>query len=111
FGKLQTLNNGLATEAPSSLSVYAYASPLPSSTQVNAGLTIAFPVSSVVDVEYAGQHGFNIVEGINLNAVDYGNAYLPQFQDTTLTPTTPGATSVSTDLMRAFRGYSAITQN
>src|SRR6185295_5530751 len=32
-------------------------------------------------------------------------------QDPTLTPTTPGATAVSTDLMRAFRGYSAITQN
>jgi hypothetical protein len=65
----------------------------------------------VVDVEYAGQHGFNIVEGINLNAVDYGIAYLPQYQDTSLAPTTPGATSVSTDLMRAFRGYSSITQN
>ena len=48
---------------------------------------------------------------INLNDVDFGTAFLPQNQDPTLTPTTPGATSLSTDQMRAFRGYSAITQN
>jgi hypothetical protein len=111
FGQLQTLGNGLATEAPSSLSVYEYDSPLPASTQWNAGVQIALPWSSVADIEYAGQHGFNIVEGINLNAVDFGSAYLSQYQDTTLTPTTPGATAVSTDLMRSFRGYSSITQN
>ncbi len=112
FGQLQTLNAaGLATEAPSSLSVYEYDSPLPSSAQWNAGVQIALPWSSVVDVEYVGQHGYNIVEGINLNAVDFGTAYLPASQDPTLAPTTPGATSISTDQMRAFRGYSAITQN
>jgi hypothetical protein len=112
FGQLQTLGaGGLATEAPSSLSVYEYDSPLPSSTQWNGGIQIALPWSSVVDIEYAGQHAFNIVEGINLNAVDFGTAFLPQYQDRTLTPTTPGATSLSTDLMRAFSGYSGITQN
>lgn len=110
FGQLQTLG-GLATEAPSSLSVYEYDSPLPSSTQWNAGVQIALPWASVLDVEYVGQHAYNIVEGINLNAVDFGTAYLPEYQDRTLTPTTPGATSLSTDQMRAFRGYSAITQN
>ena len=110
FGQLQTLG-GLATEAPSSLSVYEYDSPLPSSTQWNGGVQIALPWSSVVDIEYTGQHGFNVVEGINLNGVDFGSAYLPQYQDRTLTPTTPGATAVSTDLMRAFQGYAGITQN
>src|SRR5205814_3041213 len=65
----------------------------------------------VLDVEYVGQHGYDVVEGINLNAVDYGSAFQPQYQDPTLAPTTPGATALSTDLMRAFRGYSAITQN
>src|SRR5678816_3324085 len=94
---------GLATEAPSSLSVYEYDSPLPSSTQWNAGAQMALPWGTVLDVEYVGQHGFNIVEGINLNGVDFGTAYLQQFQDTTLAPTTPGATSVATDLMRAYK--------
>ena len=39
FGQLQTLGTGgLATEAPSSLSVYEYDSPLPSSAQWNGGV-------------------------------------------------------------------------
>jgi hypothetical protein len=112
YGQLQTLGSGgLATEAPSSLSVYEYDSPLPSSAQWNGGVQMVLPWSTVLDVEYVGQHGYNIVEGINLNAVDFGTAYLPQYQDPTIAPTTPGATSVSTDLMRAFTGYSSITQN
>ena len=48
---------------------------------------------------------------VNLNAVDFGAAFLPQNQDPTLAPSaTPGATAVATDLMRAVRGYSTITQ-
>jgi len=112
FGQLQTLGQGgLSTEAPSSLNVYEYDSPLPSSTQWNAGVQVALPWNTVVDVSYIGQHGFNIVESINLNAVDFGSAYLPQNQDPTLAPTTPGATAIASDQMRAFRGYSGITQN
>ena len=112
FGQLQTLGTGgLATEAPSSLSVYEYDSPLPASWQWNAGTQIALPWSTVVDVSYVGQHGFNIVEGINLNGIDFGTAFLSQNQDPTLAPTTPGATSLPSDQMRAFRGYSGITQN
>jgi hypothetical protein len=112
YGQLQTLGSGgLSTEAASSLSVYQYDSPLPSSAQWNAGAQIALPWSTVVDVSYVGQHGYNIVEGIGLNNVDFGTAFLSQYQDPTLAPTTPGATSVSSDQMRAFRGYAGITQN
>jgi hypothetical protein len=112
FGQLQTLSSGgLSTEAPSSLSVYQFDSPLPSSAQWNAGVQVALPWATVVDVSYVGQHGYNVVESIGLNSVDFGTAFLPQYQDPTLTPTTPGATSVSSDQMRAFRGYAAITQN
>ena len=112
YGQLQTLGTGgLATEAPTSLTVYEYDSPLPSSWQWNVGAQAALPWSTVLDASYVGQHGFNIVEGINLNSVDIGSAFLSQNQDPTLTSTTPGATALSTDLMRSFRGYSAITQN
>ena len=72
---------------------------------------MALPWSTVVDLSYVGQHGYNIVEGINLNGVDFGTAFLAENQDRTLAATTPGATSLSTDQMRAFRGFSGITQN
>jgi hypothetical protein len=112
FGQLQTLGaGGLATEAPSSLSVYEYDSPLPSSAQWNVGTQVTLPWAAVLDVAYVGQHGYNIVEALNLNGVDFGTAFLPENQDRTLAPTTPGATSLASDQMRAFRGYSGITQN
>src|SRR5207253_68623 len=61
---------------------------------------------------YVGQHGFHIVQGVNLNAVDYGAAFLDKNQDLTLTASaTPGATALSQDLMRSIRGYSSINQN
>ena len=106
YGQLQTLGTGgLATEAPSSLSVYEYDSPLPSSTQWNGGVQIALPWSTVVDVEYVGQHGYNIVEGDQPQRRRFRHGVsCRRYQDPTLTPTTPGATSVPTDQMRAFRG-------
>ena len=47
-------------------------------------------MGSVVDVSYVGNHGYNRLGGsraatsVNLNAVDFGTAYLPQNQDPTL---------------------------
>jgi len=64
-------------------------------------------------VSYVGQHAWNqlnpYVGVANLNAVDIGSAYLASNQDRTLAAsTTPGATAVTTDLMRSYRGYAAI---
>jgi hypothetical protein len=71
---------------------------------------MALPWSSALDVSYVGQHAWNQPQGINLNAVDFGAAFLPANQDRTQTPTFLGSNSVPTDQMRAFRGYAAITQ-
>ena len=57
-------------------------------------------------LEYVGQHSFNTVRTVNINTVDFGTAFLPQNQDTTLaTSATPGATAYQTDLLRSYRGY------
>ena len=48
---------------------------------------------------------------MDINRVDFGAAFLPANQDPTLAAsTTPGAAAVVADLMRAFQGYSSITQ-
>ncbi len=114
YGELQALGSGgLATTTTAVLlSVYEVDAPLPSSFQWNTGVQMALPWAIALDVSYVGQRGYNIVQPVNLNAVDYGAAFLEKNQDRTLAPsTTPGATAVSQDLMRAIRGYSAITQN
>ena len=110
--QLQTLaSGGLTIAGAPALNVFEYAGNLPSSTQWNGGLQMALPWSSALDVEYVGQHSFNTLDGVDINAIDFGAAFLSENQDLTLQPNaTPGATAVAQDQMRAFRGYAGITQ-
>jgi hypothetical protein len=57
--------------------------------------------------------GFQGGTTVNLNAVDFGAAYLPQNQDPTLagSTTVPGAAAYTQNLLRPFRGLSNINQN
>ena len=112
---LQTLSTGgLTISGAPALNVFEYAGDLPSSTQWNAGIQMTLPWSSALDVEYVGQHSFNTLEGVDINAIDFGTAFLSTTVDPTLPANaTPGATSYAAtnpDLVRAFRGYSSITQ-
>jgi hypothetical protein len=67
-------------------------------------------------VSYVGNHGYNLMQNrqgrvgvLDLNAVDFGAAYLPQNQDPTLAASAvPGATALSNDLLRTYQGYSTI---
>ena len=60
--------------------------------QWQAGVQMALPWASSLDVSYVGNHGYNRLGGfqggttVNLNAVDFGAAYLPQNQDPTQAP-------------------------
>jgi len=70
-------------------------------------------------VSYVGQRGINLLKsqettatGANaqdINAVDFGAAYLPGNQDPTLAASSvPGATAKSIDLLRPYQGLGAI---
>lgn len=111
YGQTQTLDSGLTIEGAPALAAVKYDASLPSSTQWNAGLQVALPRAVMLDVSYVGQHGFHTFQAVNLNAIDFGTAFLPEFQDATLAAsTTPGATAVQSNLLRPMRGYGAITQ-
>jgi hypothetical protein len=112
YTTLQTVGSGgLTTRGAPALSAIEYESGLPSSWQWNGGVQIALPWSSALDVEYVGQHGYNLVRTVDLNAVDIGAAFLPANQDPTkAVSSTPGAQAYQTDLLRAFRGYGGIMQ-
>jgi hypothetical protein len=112
FGQLQALGTGGYTiQGAPALAAIKYDAKLPSSTQWNGGIQMELPWSIAADLSYVGQHSFNTFQGVNLNAVDFGVAFQSQFQDATLgQSTTPGATAVVTNLMRAIKGYGAITQ-
>jgi hypothetical protein len=119
YALLQQLASGLEILGPPQLtSVWPYEADIPSSTQWNAGLQMTLPWASTIDVSYVGQHGFNQLREIrgqtqvDINAVDFNAAFLPQNQDPTLaSSTTPGATAYSTDLLRPYRGLGQVGFN
>jgi hypothetical protein len=112
YAQLQSLGtSGLTTQSPPALNVFEYDSDLPSAVQWNAGSQMALPWAMTLDVAYVGQHQYGILQTLDINRVDIGSAFLPQNQDPSLAAsTTPGGTAVVADLMRAYRGYSGITQ-
>jgi len=113
YGQLQNLSSaGLTTEATPALTVWQYDMPLPSSAQWNAGIQTVIPFNSTLDVSYTGQHSYNTPTSVNINAIDFGAAFLPQYADPTQTSQTSATSYASTapDLIRFYRGYGAITQ-
>jgi hypothetical protein len=118
-GQLSTLGTGLSSVGVPSMITFQYNAKLPSSWQWQGGMQIQFPWAAMVDISYIGNHGFNRLRAfqggaggaVDLNAVDFGAAYLPQNQDPTLgTSTVPGATAYTANLLRAFRGFSNINE-
>ena len=113
-GQLQTVGTGLSTVGVPSLSIFQYDAKVPSSVQWNVGVQVALPWASSLDVSYVGQHGYNMLAAnfgspTNLNAVDFGAAYLPENQDPTLgTSAVPGATAYTTNLLRPYAGLGQI---
>ncbi len=109
-----------AYQAPPQMLLYNYNADVPASFQFNFGSQFVLPWSSLVDVSYVQSYNYNTVawgtiatpggySPLDLNAPDLGAAYLSQNQDKTLgTSTIPGATAVTTNLMRPYRGYGAI---
>ncbi len=109
YSQLQTMG-GLTTEASPTLNVYQLESGLPSTWNWNGGVQVTLPLAAVLDVSYTGQHSHNLVEDVNINAIDFGAAFLPANQDPTVSSTVAGGAAVSADLMRAYRGFGSITQ-
>lgn len=111
YGQLQSLGSGgLTNNGAPALTAIEYDSKVPTSAQWNVGVQTALPWVMSLDVAYVGQHSYNTFNGVNINAIDMGTAFLPQYQDPSLpASTTPGATAVSANQMRAMRGYANIT--
>ena len=91
---------------------------MPSSWQWNVGMQRVLPWSMAMDISYVGNHGYNRLGSfqggstVNLNAIDLGTAYLPQYQDTTIPAPSaiPGANALSANLLRPYPGLSTIAQ-
>jgi hypothetical protein len=118
-GQLATLGQGLSPQPVPTLITFQYDAKVPAQWQWQLGVQKALPWAMVADVTYVGNRGSNRLGGfqggtrVNLNAVDIGAAYLPQYQDPTRgTQAVPGAGAYQQpNLLRAFRGLGGIEQN
>lgn len=119
YGLLQDLSSALEALGPPQINaVWPYEGDVPSSLQWNAGVQMALPWASSLDLSYVGQHGFNLLREVrgqlpvDINAVDFGAAFRPENQDPTLASTGfPGGTAYSTDLLRPLQGFGEIRFN
>ena len=118
YGTLQSLgSSGVASQGVPTLIHYRYDNDgLPASVQWNTGVQLTLPWASALDLSYVGQHSYNVLNAfqsataVNINSIDFGTAFLPQYQDATLAAGVPGSSAVVADLMRPIRGYGNIDQ-
>ncbi len=112
YGQLQTLGQGLSTVGVAGMTIFQYDAKVPASWQWNAGIQRTLPWALVADVSYVGTRGVNRISNApNLNAVDFGAAYLPQNQDPTRAGASvvPGALAYPDNQLRAYKGLGNIT--
>ena len=117
-GQLQTLGQGLEPQPVPALVTFQYEAKVPAQWQWQVGVQRALPWYMAVDLSYVGNHGYNRLGSfqggttVNLNQVDFGTAYLPEYQNKTLGPSAiPGANALSTNLLRPYAGLGNINQN
>jgi hypothetical protein len=116
-GQLQNLNPSTSFLPVPGMTIMQYDAKVLASLQWEGEIQKTLPWASVVSVAYVGNHGYNRLGAsngspVNLNAIDFGTAYLPENQDLTLGPQTiPGAGAYAANLLRTFRGLGNINQN
>ena len=119
-GQLQSLGagGGLSPLPVASLNTFQYNAKIPTTFQWNVGIQKSLPLQMVIDVSYVGNHAYNRLASTQggttqaINQVPLGTAYLPQYQDPTLAPSTvPGADAYTSNLLRPFQGLGTISQN
>ena len=79
YSTLQSIGTATLTTAPPVLYIFQYDAKVPSATQWNVGVQAQLPWATVLDVTYAGNHGFNLLQNtqgrvgvLDINAVDFG---------------------------------------
>jgi hypothetical protein len=109
YGKLQDINASSGLLAPPTIFAFQQDGTFPRVYAYNVGVQLQLPWRSMVDVSYVGTKSRHQHTQKNINAPNYGVAFLPQNQDPTLAPSSiPGATALPVDLLRPYQGYGNI---
>jgi hypothetical protein len=112
--------SGVASAGVPTLIAYRYNNDnLPSSVQWNAGVQMALPWSSSLDVSYVGQKAYDVLTqndgtgAVNINSIDIGAAFQAANTDPSRSAAVgavPGSAAYVAELLRPLRGYANIDQ-
>ena len=110
YGLLQNLTGGSNDPyAPLGLTPTAYDFVPPKVTAWNVGVQHKVWKAITLDVAYVGSKNENLIEQEQINALPLGTLFKPENQDPTRAPSsTPGATALTTDLLRRYQGYGSV---
>ena len=109
FGRLQEIDPANALLAPSAINAMSYTGQVPTTYNFNAGIQKKLPWRLIWDIAYVGSLQYHLPRQLNINAVPYGAAFLPQNQDPTITTgSLPGQRALPADFLRPYQGYSNI---
>lgn len=109
YGRLQDIDPNNALVAPPTLFAFEPDGTFPRVYAFNVGVQVQLPWASVFDISYVGTRSRHQHTQKNINAPDYGAAYLAQNQDPTLAASSiPGATALPVDFLRPYQGYGNI---
>ncbi len=109
YGRMQDIGTGQVLIAPPNLVAIDREGKIPTTYAYNLGVQYKLPYESVLDVSYVGTSGQHLLQRRNINAPNYGAAYLAQNQDPTAAANTlPGATALPVDFLRPYQGFGQI---
>ena len=109
FGLAQNLNSGQILLAPPNLVAYDREGLSPTTYSFNLGVQYKLPLDSVLDVSYVGTVASHLLQRRNINAPQYGAAYLAANQDPTLAASATGANALPLAFLRPYQGFGDIS--
>ena len=114
FGLMQTLTSGQILLAPPNLVAYDRQGKNPTTYAFNLGVQYKLPFDSVLDVSYVGTAASHLLQRRNINAPNYGAAFLAANQDPTKAQTFTngqlnGSSALPLDFLRPYQGFGNIS--
>ena len=110
WGLMQNLTGGASDPYPAlGMQPTAYNFTPPKVTAWNVGIQHKLWHAITLDLAYVGSSSKNLIEQEQINALPLGTLFKAESQDPTRpVSSTPGASALTTDLLRPYRGYGGI---
>ena len=109
FGNISSIGQGGSLLSPSAFYANDPTSKIPTLYSYTFGVQTKLPFDMILDTAYVGSLSRHLQDNRNLNYVPYGTAFLPQYQDPTLSSTALlGNSALPSQFLRGLQGISDI---